>query len=153
LDNGNEKVIEHVLETMTFNELYKTVKDNGPANCKIDMSEGSVTLKVDDEHAYCLDEFYEMARTSCLNRRLFLIDKGMIGAGPESIEVGDQVVLLFGARTYIIVRPDLSAGDSGRRATNRCRLVGQCYMAGLMGNELVTKLDEAGVTPVTIELQ
>ena len=152
VDNKCEEKIQRLLETMTFNEPYKTRKDDGPANFKIDMSEGSVALKVDEEHAYCLDEFYEIARKSSLNRRLFLIDKKMLGAGPASIEVGDQVVLLFGARTYFIVRPDSSGADSDRRARNRCRLVGQCYMAQLMGNELVTKLDKAGVAPVTIEL-
>ena len=59
-------------------------------------------------------------RRSTLDR-LFRTEKGYLGMGPVSVLPGDEVWVLAGARVPFVLR--------------RCRLLGQCYVHGLMHGE------------------
>jgi len=59
-------------------------------------------------------------------RRLFRTQKGYLGVGPQSLEVGDVVVVLPGAGVPFVLR---TAGDG------RWRLIGEGYVHGIMHGE------------------
>jgi len=59
-------------------------------------------------------------------------DTGHLGWVPADAEEGDCVCILFGGRTFYVLRPD---GDE------HYRLIGECYLHGLMQGEGVDKLE------------
>lgn len=59
-------------------------------------------------------------------RRFVTMANGHIGLAPARSEVGDKVVLLQGYRAPV----------AARRAGNRWKLVGDCYVHGIMGGEV-----------------
>lgn len=63
----------------------------------------------------------------------FLTKRNYVGLGPMSLEKGDVVCLLQGAKSPIGFRPS-AGGDSNRTY----RLVGQAYVHGLMRGEAST---------------
>ncbi|KAK3680251.1 hypothetical protein LTR78_000629 [Recurvomyces mirabilis] len=60
-------------------------------------------------------------------RKVFVTTSGQVGIGPEDMEVNDKVVVLYGSRIPFILRP---VGDE-------YRLVGPCYLQGIMDGEAV----------------
>jgi hypothetical protein len=69
---------------------------------------------------------YDMAiQVSAFGRTLFVIEKGFMGLGPDRIQKGDVVAVFHGAWTPFILRP---FGEE-------FRLVGDCYISGLMDGE------------------
>lgn len=67
-------------------------------------------------------------------RRLFVTRKRYFGLGPASLEVGDSVFLLSGAKVPFILRPIAveERPDNARRAFH---LVGEAYVHGIMHGE------------------
>ena len=61
------------------------------------------------------------------DRRFFTTKKGFVGIGPDKIQKGDLVAVLFGADTPLILRPD---GIS-------FKLVGAAYVHGIMRGEMI----------------
>ena len=77
------------------------------------------------------------------NRRVFITDMGHIGVGPKLARAGDVVVILYGGRTPYVLRP---FGEAHR-------LVGDCYVAGVMQGEAVGKHDEEGGPDIEFRIQ
>lgn len=73
-----------------------------------------------------MDDMFRDQFTHMLSRRIFVTDNEYIGVAPLSAEVGDCVFLVKGSRVPIVLRP----GREGR-----WRLVGDCYMHGVMYGE------------------
>ncbi|KAK8118392.1 uncharacterized protein PG998_003018 [Apiospora kogelbergensis] len=73
--------------------------------------------------------FHEVFVRFCTGRRFFVTDKGRIGIGPEPMAEGDRVVVLFGSRVPFVLR------DVGLRF----KLVGECYVAGLMEGQAIAE--------------
>jgi hypothetical protein len=68
-----------------------------------------------------------------LNGRRFLITReGYVGWAPRSTEKGDKIFVLFGCGTPVILRP---YGDT-------YRLVGECYIHGIMYGKVIDDLEE-----------
>jgi hypothetical protein len=67
-----------------------------------------------------------------LNRCFFITKQGYIGIGPLILQGGDICCVLFGAKTPFILRRD---GDS------TYQLVGECYIEGVMGGEVIEKME------------
>jgi len=61
----------------------------------------------------------------CLNRSFFRLDNGYVGVGQDVLEDGDICCVLFGAKVPFIIRP----------CGSYFRLVGECYVHGIMNGE------------------
>ncbi|KAM7214528.1 Heterokaryon incompatibility protein (HET) domain containing protein [Rhypophila decipiens] len=68
--------------------------------------------------------------TSC--SRPFLTSRGWVGRGPAGMKAGDVVVILWGCRLPIVLRP--CGGDADDQ---KYQLVGDAYVHGLMDGEFV----------------
>jgi hypothetical protein len=71
-----------------------------------------------------------------LRRLCFITEHGSIGMGPPAIQPGDVVAILFGAKAPFILRPTDIDGEY--------RLIGQCYVNGIMHGEHIEKLKAKG---------
>lgn len=70
-------------------------------------------------------------------RRLFRTDGGLLGMGPLETEMGDEVWILAGAKTPVVLRD----GSPGKK-----QLLGEAYIHGLMHGEILDAgLDIVGV--------
>lgn len=70
-------------------------------------------------------------------RRLFRTEGGLLGIGPLEINMGDEVWILAGAKTPLVLRD----GSPGRK-----KLLGEAYVHGLMHGEVLdTGLDLVNV--------
>lgn len=77
---------------------------------------------------------------ACYNRRLFLTDDGFLGLGPESLEHGDLIVVVYGGEWPFALRP---SGD-------KYLLLGPYYVAGdaeedIMFGSVMRKSIEQGI--------
>ncbi|KAH9204191.1 heterokaryon incompatibility protein-domain-containing protein [Leptodontidium sp. 2 PMI_412] len=72
-----------------------------------------------------------MMFSSC-GRRLFVTETGYIGAGPRNMQIGDQVFVLLGGEVPFVMR-EVEAVDTDKLY----RLVGDCYVHGIMDGEAV----------------
>lgn len=66
--------------------------------------------------------FREAAAEVCHMRKFFFSSKGFFGLGPAITQVDDLVCVLFGADTPFVLR----------RVGSRYKVVGECYVHGLM---------------------
>jgi heterokaryon incompatibility protein (HET) len=62
-------------------------------------------------------------------RRFFITDKGHIGMGPDPLQTGDIVCILYGGKVPFILRPE----------SDHHLLVGESYTHGMMDGEMITK--------------
>ncbi|KAK4060261.1 uncharacterized protein Triagg1_10811 [Trichoderma aggressivum f. europaeum] len=69
-----------------------------------------------------------------VGRKFFITKKGYFGLGPKKSGPGDRVAVLFGSGVPFVVRKCPSV--SGKRAW---RIVGECYVHGIMHGEIVQK--------------
>jgi hypothetical protein len=82
-------------------------------------------------------------------RRMFVTQSGIVGLAPWNSMVGDEVVVLFGCKFPVVIRPGTVAGD-GRRV--RDSLVGEAYVEGFMEGEAIKGLEEGRLSIKDIEL-
>ncbi|PMD39548.1 hypothetical protein L207DRAFT_460231 [Hyaloscypha variabilis F] len=76
----------------------------------------------------------ELVEGKCVYRRFFVTERGFLGLGPGTAEVGDLVCVIFGGKTPFILR----------KVSDHYKLIGESYIHGLMDGEVI-KLWEAGV--------
>ncbi|KAK1244940.1 hypothetical protein MKX08_004569 [Trichoderma sp. CBMAI-0020] len=69
-----------------------------------------------------------------LGRRFFITKKGYFGLGPQKLEPGDRVAVLFGSGVPFVLRK--CPASAGRRAW---RIIGECYVHGIMQGEVIQK--------------
>ncbi|EOA81138.1 uncharacterized protein SETTUDRAFT_36012 [Exserohilum turcica Et28A] len=72
------------------------------------------------------DFFWRRANQSCAGRNLFTTSQGYIGLGPLGLRKGDQICLLLGFESSLIIRPTHK---------KRFKVIGQCYLAGVTNGE------------------
>lgn len=63
--------------------------------------------------------------------RLCMTGAGRVGKVPETAEIGDKIVVLFACNTPVVIRPE---GD-------HYRVVGTCFIDGLMKGEAIEMMD------------
>ena len=66
----------------------------------------------------------------CPSRAFFRTREGYIGLGPDYLEIGDIICVLFGGRVPYILRPE----------KDYFLLVAECYVQGVMGGEAVERM-------------
>ncbi|KAK8041668.1 hypothetical protein PG993_006191 [Apiospora rasikravindrae] len=85
-------------------------------------------------------------------KRFFVTEKGYIGWGPKSAEVGDSVSVLPGASVPFLVRKLIGemarTGEDGDAVD--CTLVGEAYVHGLMNGEALAAVERGVVSEQTI---
>ena len=80
---------------------------------------------------------------SCLNRRMLMTNTNHIDIGPKLTRAGDVVVILYGGDYPVVLRP---VGEA-------YRVVGECYITGVMNGEAVKKHREEGKPDVEFRTQ
>ncbi|KAI0385743.1 heterokaryon incompatibility protein-domain-containing protein [Hypomontagnella monticulosa] len=81
-------------------------------------------MSMDSAGAWVFDTFYW--QTDATNRRKFAVTgRGYMGLAPRKTEVGDKVILLKGYRAPVVARV----------VDGKWKLVGDCYLRGIMGGE------------------
>jgi hypothetical protein len=78
--------------------------------------------------------FFAQMLDTCRNRRIFVTKTGYIGVGPKLTLAGDRAVVLYGGRTPFIFRPH----------RDKYRLVGECYVQGVMQGEAMRRHKDSG---------
>jgi Heterokaryon incompatibility protein (HET) len=73
--------------------------------------------------------FWEVVQAFFTYRRVIRTTEDHIGLGPESVDVGDRVCIVQGARTPFIIRKEEGYGP------NEYRLIGDAYIHGMMHGE------------------
>ncbi|KAH8656697.1 heterokaryon incompatibility protein-domain-containing protein [Tricladium varicosporioides] len=71
--------------------------------------------------------FMETSRNACTQRRLFHISGDRLGLGPSCAEPGDAVWVLSGSKMPLVLRKN----------EGHFRLIGECYIGGIMNGEAV----------------
>ncbi|KAM0462723.1 hypothetical protein ACHAPV_003547 [Trichoderma viride] len=69
-----------------------------------------------------------------LGRRFFITKEGYFGLGPQKLEPGDRVAVLFGSGVPFVLRK--CPAIAGRPAW---RIIGECYVHGIMQGEVIRK--------------
>ena len=91
-------------------------------------------------------------RRALHNRRFFQTSKGYYGIGHRELEFGDVCVVFRGANVPFLLRPvDLTAPDQQHwqdvcpdlsvQSEHVYRLVGECYLQGIMRGQVIEMLD------------
>jgi hypothetical protein len=73
--------------------------------------------------------FHDKFVRTCVDRRFFITQKGFMGIGPEAVQDGDKIAILFGGKVPYVLRME----------DGKFELIGECFVAGLMEGEAVTK--------------
>lgn len=90
----------------------------------------------DEDLALIYTEPFRNRISQVLNfRSVFVTCHGFIGVGPIDTKAGDKVAILLGADVPFILREE-SGGEDHRY----WKLVGDCYVHGIMGGEVVEYL-------------
>lgn len=72
--------------------------------------------------------------SACAERIFFTTKRGLFGIGPRVLKPGDICSILAGSRVPLILRPSSEKGCY--------KLVGECYVGGVMWGEMVRKAQE-----------
>jgi hypothetical protein len=81
------------------------------------------------------------------DRRLFVTEKGFMGSGVESLQVGDAVVLVAGADVPFIFRP---VADAENDKEPKFKLIGEAYVHGIMQGEALRGEEAAELVRVRL---
>lgn len=88
----------------------------------------------DDQDISLNASFENTMKKKIYGRRLITTEKGYIGLAPAASKKGDEVCILFGCSTPVILRPLNEGGYE---------LIGECYVHGIMEGEAL-KMPENG---------
>lgn len=80
---------------------------------------------------------------TCKERSLVNTRDGMIGLVPQSAQKGDEIYLLFGGQVFYVLR----------LVRDHYRLVGECYIHGLMNGEALEWLNDVSVSLHTVKIR
>lgn len=90
-----------------------------------------------DESIVLATKFQRAWIRTCLDHKAFVTSDGRAGVGPSVVRKGDVVALFTGFHVPYVLRP------SGRNA-RACRIVGACYVSGVMEGNVMRQHLEAG---------
>ncbi|TVY68799.1 Heterokaryon incompatibility protein 6 OR allele [Lachnellula suecica] len=85
------------------------------------------------------DKSYEYYDTdelpTCLDPNFFVASNGLFGLCPSTAKEGDDIVLLYGGNVPYLLRPS---------GVNTFKLVGECFVEGIMKGEYLEHITETG---------
>lgn len=91
-------------------------------------------LSEDETEAH---HFLERVSNCAYERRFCITKQGFMGMVPPKTETGDVVSIIFGCQTPYILRGIRDKAPGARSASNTYRLIGECYMHGMMDGEMM----------------
>ncbi|KAF6804516.1 heterokaryon incompatibility protein [Colletotrichum plurivorum] len=128
-----EEIVSHILDLSTGRQnslpgqTYTARQNRPPGRGGLDQK------KLESRKPGSAGDTFQKVRTAMINalknRRLGMTEKWYVGLFAEHLEVGDQIWILDGCHVPFLLRP---AGGDGR-----FRLIGECYVHGIMGGEAV----------------
>jgi hypothetical protein len=89
------------------------------------------------------NRFFDTARSACTNRQFLRTSQGWRGVGPQTVEPGDMLVILFGSHVPFILR----------KHDTFYRLISDCYMNGLMDGEAVQMWEDGELKIEDFDIQ
>ncbi|KAH6664533.1 heterokaryon incompatibility protein-domain-containing protein [Halenospora varia] len=137
LKSGLEKVwgLTSLYETLTAGKHWYGSRDTEPHKYQNDLIAyifSDSIHKSQNFNAYSelakdgdSTRFMETSKNACTQRRLFHIFGGLLGLGPSCAEPGDVVCVLSGCRMPFVLR----------KKEGYFRLLGECYVGGIMNGE------------------
>ena len=96
-----------------------------------------------DDRKRAAGRYHSAFRHACINRRVFRTVFGYAGIGPKVARENDIVVVLYGGQHPFVLRP---RGDE-------YRLLGPCYVYGIMDGEVTRKHREDGKPDAVFHLR
>ena len=78
--------------------------------------------------------FHEAFVRACVDRRFFMTRNGLMGIGPDAMKEGDIIAILFGGSVPYVVRT----------MDQNHKLVGECYVVGLINGEAMSTWKDEG---------
>jgi hypothetical protein len=78
-------------------------------------------------------------------RRVCITKKGYLGLVPDYSEKGDIIAVVVGAQTPFVLRPADQAAEG-----NKYRLVGECYIHGIMDGEALADISRTNILEVEV---
>jgi hypothetical protein len=134
--------LENILRTLVAN---RSLAGEVPApsdfinQLKVSCDRGEIPASFMPGQTYPMDRFmnytYSAQTRLCQtmeHRRFFVTKGGYYGIGPEHLEEGDEVCVLFGADMLFALR----------RFHEHWRFLGECYVHGLMEGEAINSCRE-----------
>ncbi|KAF2251365.1 hypothetical protein BU26DRAFT_563307 [Trematosphaeria pertusa] len=99
---------------------------------------GDTERQTDNEKTLSdLVNFLSISQAQMERRTVFTADQKHLGLGPEHLVKGDHVAIVGGAKVPFVLRPyEMSGGG-----TESWKLVGECYIHGVMDGEWVERQD------------
>ena len=89
-------------------------------------------------------EAFDSEAQSAVHKRVFFqTSKGFLGLGPQLMQAGDVVCMLFRERVPFILRPK----------DGYYRLVGECYVHGVMDGEVVQRWKDGKLTTQEFDIR
>jgi hypothetical protein len=100
------------------------------------------------------------------SRKLYRTQNGLVGLGPEDMQLGDYAVILFGGSVPFILREQAAEGsiesseetavdvagatETKTKSILQCSLVGEAYCYGIMKGEALASKNEGDETTFLI---
>jgi hypothetical protein len=85
-------------------------------------------------------EDYRMAANFIVGYRVvFRTSGGLLGVGPVGLNVGDEIWVLAGAVTPVLLRRKKGAGDKGSHGGQHHEYLGAAYVHGMMNGEAIVQ--------------
>jgi hypothetical protein len=88
-------------------------------------------------------EHESKVRLLCTGRRYIITKKGYLDLGQGCADIGDKICVLFGGNTPYLLRQ-----DSGHH-----RMIGECYVHGIMQGEVIEEWEAGRLTQECFELR
>ena len=88
------------------------------------------------------EQFATSAWYACKGRKMFQTKAGYLGLGPRMLQQGDLVFILFGGKTPYLLRPNGTG----------YKLVGECYVDGMMRGEVQHWVNQGTRTPRSVDI-
>ncbi|KAI1868839.1 hypothetical protein JX265_006818 [Neoarthrinium moseri] len=105
-------------------------------------SEGDWSASTDLSLQLTLDKYLSRCHSNLVGRCFFTTATGYVGVGPSEAQPGDVVCVLLGCYSPLLLRPCYD--ESARK----WKVVGPCYVQGLMAGEAIHKNLPSHIKPV-----
>lgn len=116
--------------------------DASSALTKIRGGRGSTSLPTPEmPHELHQEIWSEVKKQRTPARKVFHTTNGFIGLGPRDMRFNDKIYLLFGGSVPYVLRP---------KDKHSYRLVGECYIHGIMDGERYERMDADEIQEITL---
>ncbi|KAK8090460.1 hypothetical protein PG997_005421 [Apiospora hydei] len=155
-DTSNNNDLASFLEGVAFTKFWNTyIEGHNAAIFRpgTGLTEDAFKNLFNSVSRAYLTHINTLVSTVVNGKRFFVTEKGYIGWGPKSAEVGDSISMLPGADVPFLVRKltgDVMPKSDEDGDVVNCTLVGEAYVHGLMNGEALAAVERGEVREQTI---